>query len=113
MTVFRHQHVNNDDMHKVRARLPIVCKHWQVDRCVSTYIVAHCVSGFVALWDMTPADVTRSAVGWDFTGFLGFFTAPVTEEGKNALAPGATQVILRNTGDRPMWKHKGCSINPL
>lgn len=50
----------------------------------------------MALWDMRTADVTVSAVGWDFTGFLCFFTTLVTEEVKNALAPGTTQVSLRN-----------------
>lgn len=55
----------------------------------------------LTLWDMRTADVTTSAVGWDFTSFLSFFTTPVTEGVKNALAPGVTQVILRNTEDGP------------
>lgn len=68
------QHTRDGDIHKVRARVTIVYKHWRVDCCVSLYIVAHCVSGLsVALWDMRTADVTMSAVGWDFTGFLWFF----------------------------------------
>lgn len=50
----------------------------------------------MALWEMRSADVTVSALGWDFTGFLCFFTTLVTEEAKNALAPGVTQVSLRN-----------------
>lgn len=78
--------------------------------CVLWHIVCQALS--VALWDMRTADVTVRAVGWDFTGFLCFFTTPVTEEVKNAPAAGITQVILRNTGDGPMWKHIGCAINP-
>lgn len=67
----------------------------------------------MAFWDMRTADVTVSAVGWDFIGFLCFFTTLVTEEVKNVLAPGVTQVSLRNTGDGPVWKYIGCAINPL
>lgn len=55
-----------------------------------------------ALWDMRTADVMLKAVGWDFTGFLCSFTMPVTEGLKNALAPGAAQVILRNRGASPV-----------
>lgn len=61
---------------------------------------------------MRTADVTVSAGGWDFTSFLCFFSSLVTEGGKNALAPGVTQAILRNTGDGPAWKYTGRTINP-
>lgn len=71
-----------------------------------------CQASSEALWDMRTADVTVSAVGWDFTGFLWFVTTLVTEEVKNALAPGMTQVSLRNTGDGPVWKCIDCAINP-
>lgn len=82
--------------------------------CESVHCGTLCGQAFsVALWDMRTADVTVSAVGWDFTGFLCFFATPVTEEVKNAPAPGVTQVILRNTGDAPAWKYIGCAINPL
>lgn len=55
-----------------------------------------------ALWDMRTADVMVRVVGWDFTGFLCSFTMLVTEGGKNALAPGDAQVILRNRGASPV-----------
>lgn len=76
--------------------------------CILWHIVCQAFSG--ALWDMRTADVTVSAVGWDFTCFLWFFTTRVTEEVKNALAPGVTQVSLRNTEDGPVQKyiHVGC-----
>lgn len=81
---------------------------------MSFYTGAHCLSASsVALWDMRTADVIVSAAGWDFTGFLCFFNALMTEEMKNALAPGVTQVSLRNTGDGPVWKCIACAINPL
>lgn len=64
-----------------------------------------------ALWDMRTADVMVSAVGWDFTGFLCSFTMLVTEGVKNALASGAAQVILRNTGASPVGKYIVCPAN--
>lgn len=72
--------------------------------CESVYCGTLWQAFSVSLLDMRTADVTVSAVGWDFTSFLCFFTTLVTEEVKNALAPGLTQVNLSNTGDGPTWK---------
>lgn len=83
--------------------MAIVQEHGQVD-VVRVRALWHIVfqAFSLALWDMRTADVMLSAVGWDFTGFLCSFTMPVTEGLKNALAPGAAQVILRNRGPRPV-----------
>lgn len=68
--------------------------------CTLWHIVYQAFSA--ALWDMRTADVMVSAVGWDFTSFLCSFTMLLTERMKNALAPGAAQVILRNRGASPV-----------
>lgn len=79
-------------------------KHGRVDGCEGPHIVGTlCIGAFsAALWDMRTADVMVRAVGWDFTGFLCSFTMLVSEGVKNALAPGAAQVILRNRGASPV-----------
>lgn len=84
--------------------MAIVQKHGRVDGCEGPHIVAHCVSGpFQRLCgDMRTADVMVRAVGWDFTGFLCSFSMLVSEGVKNAVAPGAAQVLLRNRGASPV-----------
>lgn len=65
----------------------------------------------MALWDMRTADVIVDAVGWDFTR-LSLLLYHVWRL-KTALAPGITQVSLRNTEDGPVETYIGCAINPL
>lgn len=87
-------------------------KHWRVDRCVSLYIVAHCVSGLFSGF-VGYENCWRNR-GRCRMGFHPAFSASLPRwRLKTALAPGITQVSLRNTEDGPVETYIGCAINPL